>query len=347
MDRKIVPFVAGVAAAAGGAFAAARARRPKLTDSEIYGQADYDTVARQVADTRLLLPAEYHRSEAVTAIFSADAEAVRETLPSEALRLVSAGRGRCAYVVAALRHHEATIRAEDGGPLVARPYGELAIGPLVTMGGFRRPFALLRPGPMPAGIGLLVQHMPVTTREARDLGRALWGYAKFVADMEFAEQEDDRTVTVSEGGEQVLTLTATSRGALKLERSLTTLYSVLDGTLIRTELPTLAYARRRRGGATLTFGPHPVGADLRRLDISGTALGVEVSPLQRLLLPIGVPAGDAMAMEGYGGSDRERGAYRVSYPGLPAVDQYEGWADISPISGAWTAELRIPVAAGG
>ncbi len=337
--RKLATVGAGVAVA-GGLLAFARTRKPQLADSDIYGQAEHDSEPRQVGNMRLLLPAEYHRSEAVHAIFTADAAAVRASLPSDELRTVMVGRGRCAYVVAALRHHETSVRGEDGLPVTAIPYGELAIGPLVTTRRGPTGLALMRRGPLPDWIGMVVQHMPVTTREARDLGRAFWGYAKFVADMEFAESGNERRVTVAEGGEQILELSVASRGGLRLERSTMLLYSVLDRQLIRTPLPTLAYTRRRMGGASLVLGTHLVAEDLRRLDLSSKAMAVEVLPLARLLLPIGEAIGDARAMDGYGGTDRERGRYVVSYPGLPAIDLYATTPEVSLASGAWSAEAR-------
>lgn len=339
--RKALTVGAGLAAA-GGLLAFAKTRKPQLADSDLYGQAEYDSEPRQAGNLRLLLPAEYHRSEAVHAIFTADAEAVRASLPGDELRPVMVGRGRCAYVVAALRHHETSVRGEDGLPFTAIPYGELAIGPLVTTRRGPTGLALMRRGPLPNWIGLLVQHMPVTTREARDLGRAFWGYAKFVADMEFAESADERRVTVAEGGEKILELSVASRGGLKLERTTMALYSVLDGQLIRTPLPTLAYTRRRMGGASLVLGTHAVADDLRRLDVSSKAIAVEVLPLARLLLPIGEAVANARAMDGYAGTDRERGRYVVSYPGLGAIDLYATRPDVSPVSGAWSAEMREP-----
>ena len=87
------------------------------------------------------------------------------------------------------------------------------------------------------GWGGFVLHLPVTSRVAHDAGRGIWGYTKFVSDMDFFKRPAYQRVRLAEGDSHILTLTVQQSGlTLKDNRPLIT-YSVLDGQLLKTVVP--------------------------------------------------------------------------------------------------------------
>ncbi|HYB39739.1 MAG TPA: acetoacetate decarboxylase family protein [Mycobacterium sp.] len=131
-------------------------------------------------------------------------DAVRDVLPSSDLHPVRWFDGRAAVLIAAMRYHEVSVRHADGTPDLLAPYGEVLIAALVTRRPLQRGLPLLLPTMQ--GLGGFVLDLPVTTAEACDLGRKLFGLPKFVADMDFREEPTQRQVKISEGDAEIMTL---------------------------------------------------------------------------------------------------------------------------------------------
>lgn len=251
------------------------------------------TGPRPVSDAtgpRVRGPFYFHRVDAFEALHLASYEAVRAVLPTDDLFPVRWFDGRAVVEVAAFRYHEVSgtdlTDGEPGRTLMVSPYGEVGVSALVT----RRPLPKGVPllSPSMAGVGGFVLHLPVTTREARDGGVAIFGLPKFVADMDFTESPTARTVTVSEDGAEVLTLTVRPGGPVVAIRALLNLYSVLDGRLLETTIKTLGHRQGRVGHAAgeLTLGTHPVGQALRsahwRVSLAAVATAVVAAALIHL-----------------------------------------------------------------
>jgi hypothetical protein len=166
------------------------------------------------------------------------------------------------------------------------------------------------------GWGGFVLHLPVTSRIARDGGREIFGYTKFVADMDFQKRPAYQRVSMSEGGAHILTLTVRQQGlVLKDNRPLVT-YSVRDGDLLKTTIPSRAVYQLglKPGCGVLELGEHEIADQLRELDVSPTAI-VTRNYLSRSGI---LPAGEVIAQadrphEGYIGQDREFGRLTINY----------------------------------
>ncbi len=289
----------------------------------------------EVNGRRLLSPAFYHRVESFQSIHLADHRAVAEALPSDMLHPVRWFDGRAALMVWALRYHDVTLTDVTGGPpgvpVLLHPYGEVGVVALATRRQRPRGLPLLLPT-MP-GVGGFVFHLPVTTAEARDLGRVVFGLPKFVADMSFVEGPRTRTVTVSEDQQQVLKLTVHPAGPVLPDRRPAVMYSVLDGHLLRTVVPAVGHRQVRFGrrSAELHLGEHPVAGFLRDLDVDHGAVMAANYVDQRMILPVGVPLGPARAdYVGHTGRDRDHGRFTVTYPDSGPIDQYAASAEAHP-----------------
>lgn len=281
----------------------------------------------EVDGHRLQLPAFYHRVDSFQSIHLADATAVAAQVPSDDLHPVRWFDGRAVVMVWALRYHEVTgVEVSDGAPgttRLLRPYGEVGVAALVSRRPLAKGFPLLRPS-MP-GVGGFVLHLPVTTAEARDIGRAAFGLPKFVADMDFAESPRSRSVRVSEGGHDLLSLTVHPRGPAVGDHRPVPMYSVLEDDLIETDVLVLGHRQvvlGRRAGR-LRLGDHPAAESIRELGVDSGTLMVASHLDLRMILPLGVPIGRARsAHPGWAGSERASGRLTVTYPGTGPVDQY-------------------------
>lgn len=270
-------------------------------------------------DGRIRLPLVYHDAAVACSYHTASYAAVAATLPDRLLRPLRWRDGRTLVAVHAFRYRTVTWTASDGGTHVLAPYGEVG----VTAGVVTGPALRGRP-PSGRAVGGYVLHLPVTSREARDAGRELWGLPKFVADMDFLDAPDRQQVRLAEGGAEVLLQSVCARGpALPGSRS-RTLWSARRGQLLETVIPVLGrwQARFGPGAGELVLGAHPVADELRRLGVSPTPLAAFRALEYRSTLPGGRRVGLAEERPGHLGSDREYGRFTVAHPGTAPLDQY-------------------------
>lgn len=273
-----------------------------------------------VGDRAYWLPIYYHDNDVFGSVHLASYEAVAASLPSEVIRPVRWIDGRAIVTVLALRYNAATWRGPDGTSGLGIPYGEVSIAAVVSAGSAPRVLPLLA-----NRAGGCVLHMPVTSRQARDGGRQLFGFPKFLADMDSMEGSGIRQVRVSEAGQLILTLTLHPAGRVALDRKPFMSYSALDGQLLETRVEVVGHVRTRFGsaGGELALGRHEVAEQLRRLAISPSPLEVLSYLDHRSMLPAaGGTTGPARAYLPYPGGDDELAQYTISYPGAPVEDRY-------------------------
>ncbi|CAG0937278.1 hypothetical protein TFLX_06201 [Thermoflexales bacterium] len=231
-----------------------------------HGQAEFD------------LPIAYYRDDCFVGVFDAAYQPVAQALPT-GLYPVTLFKGRCAIAIIAFNY----LRTSIG------PYGEIGI----TIPCTRHPqslplLPLLLESKFPA-LGMFILHLPVTTLIARDAGRGVWGYTKFVADMDFEKLPTRQQVRLAEGNTSILTLTIAQKGLpLPDNRPLVT-YSVLDKHLIKTTIPTRAVYQLGLGGkyGQLELGDHPIAEQLKSFEISTSPTFTKNYLSRASLLPAG------------------------------------------------------------
>jgi hypothetical protein len=254
------------------------------------------------------MPILYFRDDAFGLFFTADAAKVRAALPTDRLHPVQLPGGRALVVILAFNYIETTIG----------PYGELAVA-VPSVHGKRPPVgavpALLEAGY--PGFGMVVLHLPVTGTMARDGGRQLWGYTKFVADMEFTITPEFQQCRLGEEGAHILTLRVARGGMVRRDSKPLVTYSVLDGRLIRTTIPHRAVFRTalRAKGSFLELGDHVMARSVRELGLSKKPLLTRYYVERGAILPAGEVVEEGVRpLEGYYGTDRE-GEHTVDYVG--------------------------------
>lgn len=255
------------------------------------------------------LPVLYYRDDFFLAAYQADADRVRQYMPCDRLRPVVLPVNRAVVVVMAANYIDTTLG----------PYGEVAIATLVYH--VRR-----GPGGLPPVLlglhnpGYLVLHLPVTGLALSDAGRGVWGYPKFVADIDFTITPEQSRCVLADRDQHILTLQVGNRGLLARERQPLISYSVRHGQLLRTTVPQRGIFRRSwyPRHVQLVLGDHPIAESLRELDLSARPIQSRYYLDRWGVLPSGeVVEEDVDEMDFYRGEDRE-GRHRTLYlPDLP------------------------------
>ncbi|MBC8434344.1 MAG: acetoacetate decarboxylase family protein [Desulfobacterales bacterium] len=224
------------------------------------------------------LPCFYYDNTAFTAIYTASTAKVRNLLPKSQMNPVELMPGKCLVSFTAFEYRETDID----------PYNEFSVAFLIT---YNKPQI---PG-ITAGWQMMRRHfhayvwkLPVTTEIARYGGVELYGYPKFIADIDFIPEESSISCELSEGGNHILTLKGkvlpTGRG--KVTRYTT--YSVLEDIPLVANVfinPVEHVEVRDKAAATLELGPeHDIANALREIDLSPAPITYQYSPKTEAIL---------------------------------------------------------------
>lgn len=259
-----------------------------------------------VGSDEISLPIRYYRTDCFLGVFSADLDSVTDRLPSQRLRPVRLSSNRAAVGVIAYNYMSTGVG----------PYGEIGVAALCTTGGFAPPLLPALVETRNPHFGAFVLHLPVTSRIARDAGRVVWGYPKFVSDMDFDIRPESRRVELREGGSEVLNLQIRHRGPILRDSKPLVTYSEQGGDILRTEVASRAayHVGVGRSAGRLELGTHPIADELRDMNISYDTIATKSFVSHAAILPRGrVLTRADRPYDGYAGSDDEFGRHTVRY----------------------------------
>jgi hypothetical protein len=228
---------------------------------------------RTLLGQSVALPIVYRRLDAFFALYGADAAAVRAVLPSERLKPIPVWPGRVAVALNAFNYQDTDIG----------PYGEFSVGvPCRVMHLARHIF------------GVFIVRLPVTSELALEGGKLLWGYPKFLCQMEFQSDAASHRAKLTQDGRLILDLRVQRSGpGLGFATTLNT-FTVKDGDLIRTSIAGQGvYRAMPQGLAELVTGPEPMGAELAGLRLGARPLVTGELLDGRMVLPDGENIGAA------------------------------------------------------
>lgn len=230
--------------------------------------------ATQTVDGQeLTLPILYHRLDSFLSVWTADYHAARILIPSVRLEPLRIWPGRTAVALMAYDYHETDIG----------PYGEFAVAlPCFCHDQGKRLF------------GFFVQRLPVTTQIALDYGVKIWGYPKFITEMEFTNTFESRSLKLSEKGESILEMQVMKSGLALPWTIPTKTFTIRKGQIIYTEITTSGLTRGMPNGlARLTLGNHPMSKELASLKMGNRPLFAAEILESRFVLPEGKSLGQA------------------------------------------------------
>lgn len=245
------------------------------------------------------LPILYFHDDLFGLSFGADFDKVRALMPSDRLHPVRLLGGGAVVGIFAMDYYETTVGS----------YGEVAVATPVVQGSKAPPplLPLLLESNYP-GFGLLVIHLPVTTLDARDGGRGVWGFAKFTSEMVFTLTPEFMECRLSEEGTHILTLRVARQGMALRDRKPLITYTVKEKRLIRTTIPQKGSQRLalRPRDSSLDLGDHPVAQSIRELGLSDRPFVSRYYMERCGILPKGEVIEEGVRpLEGYYGRDRE------------------------------------------
>jgi hypothetical protein len=258
-----------------------------------------------VGVAEIALPIRYWRTDCFMGLFSADLDAVRDLLPSRRLHPVRVTGNKVVVAVGVFNYLETSVG----------PYGEIAVSPLCTLDRMAPPVLPLATGYL-RGMSGFVAHLPVTSRIAREAGRRVWGYPKFVADMDFDLRPESQRVEMSEDGQEILSLEVRRRGHVALETAPLTTYTAHGDRLVRTTIAMRGHVATAIGPShgELVLGDHAVGREIAALGIGRRPLVTRTYLSHSAILPAGVDLGPVdRSYGGHQGSDAEFGRHTVRY----------------------------------
>jgi hypothetical protein len=235
----------------------------------------------------ITLPRRYYDWQGMMAHFPAARAGVEKLLPTNKLVPAQIIPGIAILSLVAIDYHRV---AE------VQPYREFAImipvlyEPLINI----PTLPLLRPRWFKR-FGLYVLHMPVTTQESRDVGVELWGYPKFVAQIDFETTDQIHRCRLQSEGKEIITLEV-KKIPTRAKSIDYHCYTLKDGQLLKTLIQAQGEfgVTRRRGSAGFTLGDHPIADELRAAGMRDDAVestyvlqaqSMQWLPSERLPLP--------------------------------------------------------------
>ncbi len=215
----------------------------------------------------IAIPVEVRSAKMVAAQYVVDGDAAQALIDYSGLRVARQLGGRAMVALSAVQYTD-----NDLGP-----YHEFAVAVVVephdAPPGWR---------PSPTNVTTLIHRLPVNQSFTCAVGKGLWGFPKWVADITYAETDRSTICTVVDDDEFVLSFEA-RRGLVPLPASDVEMacYSWDDGVLRRTPWTTRSRRMKARpGGTTLTLGTnHPMATELRDLGLPKTPLMTTGTPI--------------------------------------------------------------------
>ncbi len=252
------------------------------------------------------LPIFYFRDDAFSLFYTADPQKVKSLLPSDRLHPILLPGNRTIVGVAAFNYIDTSIGS----------YGE--VGLVIPVVHSEKVPRILLPALLESrypGFGVLVMHLPVTTRIARDGGRGQWGYTKFVADMAFTITPEFMECRMKEKDREILTMRVARKGIPVRDKKPLVTYSVLNNNLIRTTIPQTGSFRLSvgPGDSYLNLGNHPVAESFGNLGLGRSPLMSRCYLERSAILPAGeIIETDVRPLDGYFGEEGE-GTNEIRY----------------------------------
>jgi hypothetical protein len=225
-----------------------------------------------------LLPYFYYDSLSLGTVYTASSVEVRKLIPHPDLHPIELTPGRCLAAFAAFEYRHTDVD----------PYNEVNISFLVSHRMRPIPLLTFASAVRRRVISSYVWQLPVTTEHARAGGADLFGFPKFIADIQFEKKPQQVSCTLSVSGEQILQITGRvfPTGPGKPIRYVT--YAAEQDSLVVADVLVnqLEYAESRSGDSVqLELGEsHPIARTLKSLKLASRPLFYQYSPRNEAIL---------------------------------------------------------------
>lgn len=220
----------------------------------------------------------YYDNLLLAAAYTASTTRVRKLIPHPDLHPIELVPGRCLVAFAAFEYRK----------IDHEPYNEVNISFFVSHR--RRPLPLLTLASVLSSrvFPTYVWQLPVNTEHARAGGVDLFGYPKFLADIEFSKSEEQIECTLSVSGSDILRLAGRVLPTRPGKPMRYATYAVDNGSLLTINflVNPLEFAQsRRREDFMLQVGQgHPICQALHEIELARHPLLYQFSPRGEAIL---------------------------------------------------------------
>jgi len=207
----------------------------------------------------ITIPVEVRDASAHMASFLVPAPAAQDLIGSSGLDVAEPLPGRAVCSIAFMRYLDSDLG----------PYHELAVAFLVRHKGMEPASAFTKSAEVARGfLGAFIHQLPVNQEFTLEAGRGIWGFPKFLADIDIDVTGPVARCTLRHDGDFVLSLAVRPGVRMPARGSSVDAYSIADGVLRRTAWSMEPVGvRGRPGGAALVVGDHPIAKELRTLGL--------------------------------------------------------------------------------
>jgi hypothetical protein len=221
------------------------------------------------------MPVFYYEGSAMTALFAARLRALRRLLPDPRFVPARLAPGLGVVGVSAFEYRDTDLG----------PYNELAISVVLDDPShvWNAPGRALARGLRHRQVHAYVHHLPVTTEIARVGGVDFYGYPKFIAAIDFAEEDGRTSCRLAEGDTHILTLRGERITARRRQEMQFFSHLWMDRQPQSSEFKLNARElgmTSRLGAAELELGDakHPIASELARLLVGRRAFHYQRIP---------------------------------------------------------------------
>lgn len=244
-----------------------------MRDKEFFEQVAQ--VTNEAGGYEYRTPTFYQDMTTLNVAFLTPQRRIRKLLPSRKMKPLRMTPRHGITAITAFEYRESDIG----------PYNEVAISFPVTMGDRRPPmfFGTMRALQEPTAY---VWQLPVTTEIARYGGVELYGFPKFIAEIEFTSDNGWITCHLAADGKDIFTLKVREMKTKRGERSLTHALTIKEKRILRSEIVTNVQKvgqSRRKDDVKLELGDHEIAKALQKLNL-GRVLQVQYMPENQAIL---------------------------------------------------------------
>jgi hypothetical protein len=224
------------------------------------------------------MPIFYYDNTSFSAMFTASTGKVRPFLPHPEMRPIELYPGRCLMAFMAFEYRKSDLD----------PYNEFCIAVGVTFRKTQVPLATMASQLLRRSLSAYIWHLPVTTEIARIGGVDLYGYPKFIADIDFHREPGRIGCVLADKGKKILSLSGKTLATAAGKRLEYTTWSIKDGAPLRTRIlvnPIEFSQSVSRDAASLEIGTgHPICEELKSIGLGEKPILYQYSPVTEAIL---------------------------------------------------------------
>lgn len=224
------------------------------------------------------MPLRIYRSEMIMSYFEADLDPIKAWIPHERLHPIRRGSGKSVICIMQTYCNHASIP----------PFRSVAIAVPVTLG--KRP----APSYLPLlfeeswiNKGYYIHQEAVNSSEAYEARTEIWGYPEFLADIESKMVDDTLQETEVSEEQRIFTLRVKRPDYVKDYDKTVKLYSIKQNVVCENKFLIEAGHESKRDpeASLIVFGEHPVGQQLKSMNVGPYALETRYFLDMKAVLP--------------------------------------------------------------